>query len=317
LRRRAGLTGRAHRAKQFHTLAHSQTERVAAKTIFEMIGDITSNIYYLDRDERFQTEKPFSWSAELAFLPGLPPSNHIFTRHLTKIRDVRGRDFTDVDTQGFTFIQLPTSLKPEEMDNEALVEAIYYPEIEDMLWSQFPDISRIAFLGHQSRKRSPMFPHQKGALVTTAQPQTMAHADFTRRGALDRLKNHFKEYPELENKPWEMLNVWRVMRGPNNDWPLAMCDYRSIDADHDVIANDIVVAHGDGCIENSLLHHNKNHQWFYKSNMEVDDLIIFRQADSSGTMPRAWHASFEHPAMKMAPFMPRESIEVRLVVWRS
>lgn len=75
------------------------------------------------------------------------------------------------------------------------------------------------------------------------------------------------------------------MRGPSNDWPLALCDFRSIDTEHDVIANDIVVAHGDGGIENSLLHYNKAHEWYYKSNMELDDLILFRQADSSGAMP--------------------------------
>lgn len=75
------------------------------------------------------------------------------------------------------------------------------------------------------------------------------------------------------------------MRGPSNDWPLALCDFRTIDLEHDTIANDIVVAHGDGCIENSLLHYNEAHQWYYKSNMDVEDLIVFRQADSSGTMP--------------------------------
>lgn len=114
-----------------------------------MSGDITSNICYLDRDERFETEKPFSWSTELAFIPGLPPSNHISTQHLAKIRDVRGCDSTNLDTQGFAFLRVPTCLKPEEVGDEALVESIYYAEIEEMLWSRFPDISRIAFLGHQ------------------------------------------------------------------------------------------------------------------------------------------------------------------------
>lgn len=131
-----------------------------------MSGDITSNICYLDRDERFQTEKPFSWSTELAFIPGLPPSNHISTHHLAKIRDVRGCESINLDTQGFAFLHVPTCLKPEEVDDEALVESIYYAEIEEMLWSQFPDISRIAFLGHQASCNPCLKRHQNHRATT-------------------------------------------------------------------------------------------------------------------------------------------------------
>ena len=57
----------------------------------------------------------------------------------------------------------------------------------------------------EARKRSVKFPHQKGALVTTAQPQTMAHADLTMQGAIDRLQFYFRDNPELKSKSWEML----------------------------------------------------------------------------------------------------------------
>lgn len=86
-----------------------------------------------------------------------------------------------------------------------------------------------------------------------------------------------------------LISFWRVLKGPSNDWPLAVCDYRSIDVEHDTIANDIVVAHGSGSIENALLHFNQQHEWFYKSDMNTDDVIIFRQVDSSGSMPSEAH----------------------------
>lgn len=82
-----------------------------------------------------------------------------------------------------------------------------------------------------------------------------------------------------------MVSFWRVLRGPSNDWPLALCDHRTVDVNRDTIANDIVVAHGTGSIESSLLQHSPKHEWYYRSDMDVDDVIIFRQVDSTGRLP--------------------------------
>lgn len=121
----------------------------------------------------------------------------------------------------------------------------------------------------------------------------------------------------MEEVTDKLLNsLWRVLKGPTNDWPLALCDYRSVDVEHDTIASDIVVAHGDGSVENSLIYFDKKQEWFYRSDMDIEDIIIFRQTDSSGKMPKAWHASFEHPSTSTGPFLPRESVEVRVVVWK-
>lgn len=91
------------------------------------------------------------------------------------------------------------------------------------------------------RKRSAKFPLEKAGLIFSAQPQTLAHADVTLQGAKSRLKTYFRDDPSLEKRPWEILklnfaliwrsgvgnwqpvnSLWRVMKGPINDWPLAM-----------------------------------------------------------------------------------------------
>jgi hypothetical protein len=75
--------------------------------------------------------------------------------------------------------------------------------------------------------------------------------------------------------------MWRsIHRGPNNDWPLGLCDYRSIDVDNDTIDNDIVF--NEGGTENTLLYFNPNHRWYWKSDMDMDDIIVFRNAGSPG-----------------------------------
>lgn len=80
-----------------------------------------------------------------------------------------------------------------------------------------------------------------------------------------------------------LCSVWRVLRGPNNDWPLAVCDHRTIDHRHDVIANDVL--HEDSVGENWLLHKSSRHSWYYLSDQRVEDLIVFRNTDSKELRP--------------------------------
>lgn len=116
-----------------------------------MMDKITSKIYHLDRAKLYETEKPFNWSAELACLPGLPGSNHVFTSQTVNINDVRGCTPPSLDTQGFEFVKSTTSLKPEDFDNDNLIQTTFYSEIEKVLFEQLPDVTAVAFLGHQVR----------------------------------------------------------------------------------------------------------------------------------------------------------------------
>ncbi len=77
--------------------------------------------------------------------------------------------------------------------------------------------------------------------------------------------------------------MWRVLKGPNNDWPLALCDFSLINPE-DITLNDAL--HYKRVGENSLLHHSEAHRWYYLSDMREDDLIVFRNVDSEGEMPR-------------------------------
>lgn len=118
-----------------------------------MGGDIVSKICHLSRSERFSTEKPFNYSAELAILPGIPPSNHEVSFEPVTVHDVREYESPRLETHGFTFSKSQTGLSSEDFDDEALVERVLYPELEDLLWKERPDLSGIAFLGHQVSSR--------------------------------------------------------------------------------------------------------------------------------------------------------------------
>lgn len=83
-----------------------------------------------------------------------------------------------------------------------------------------------------------------------------------------------------------LSSVWRVIKGPNNDWPLALCDHQSIDFGADVLPNDVL--HKDHIGENEILHKASGHAWYYLSDQIIEDLIVFRNTDSRGVRPRTY-----------------------------
>ena len=101
----------------------------------------------------------------------------------------------------------------------------------------------------------------------------------------------------------------------------------TVDLAKDVSLNDSI--HRDRVGENMLLHASDQHQWYYMSDMEDDDLIVFRNTDIQGKRARkfpykrnqisladkcsdAFHAAFNNPNNR-GPL--RESLEVRAVAF--
>jgi hypothetical protein len=78
-------------------------------------------------------------------------------------------------------------------------------------------------------------------------------------------------------------SIWRVTRGPNNDWPLALCDYRTVDTHNDPIPNDVVGT--DFVLENSILYPNDAHKWYYMHDMCPSDCLVFRQGGLDPNKP--------------------------------
>lgn len=74
------------------------------------------------------------------------------------------------------------------------------------------------------------------------------------------------------------LSIWRLLRGLTNDWPLAPYDYRTVNPERDSSRNDILFREKAG--ENILLKYNDAHKWYTMSDQDIDDVIVFRNADT-------------------------------------
>jgi len=109
------------------------------------------------------------------------------------------------------------------------------------------------------------------------------------------------------------VNFWKSFQVPGNDWPLALCDYRTIDYSSETITADVVFH--DKFTENERVYYSPRHNWYYFKNLGKDEAIMFRQTDTQleGGGGVA-HTSFYNPkAGENAA--PRASIELRAFVF--
>jgi hypothetical protein len=109
------------------------------------------------------------------------------------------------------------------------------------------------------------------------------------------------------------VNVWRPIRGPLRDAPLAVCDAQSVAPD-DWVPQDLVYPDRTG--EIFALTYNPSHRWFYAPAMRTDEVLLLKCFDSArdGRARFMPHTAFEDPTTP-PDVLPRESIELRALVF--
>jgi hypothetical protein len=81
---------------------------------------------------------------------------------------------------------------------------------------------------------------------------------------------------KFETQPY---SFWKSFQGPGNDWPLALCDWRTIDYDSESITADVV--YYNRYTENERLYYSPEHRWYYFKDLGHDEVIMLRQTDSN------------------------------------
>lgn len=141
------------------------------------------------------------------------------------------------------------------------------------------------------------------------------HVDHTLKSGRRRVRDLLPdEADDLLRRRFAIVNLWRPIRGPLLDAPLALCDAGSV-APGDLVASDLVYPNRVG--ETYAVAFNPAHRWFYVPAMRTDEAVLIKCYDSAedGRARFAPHTAFDDPTTPPdAP--PRESIELRtLVFW--
>jgi hypothetical protein len=121
------------------------------------------------------------------------------------------------------------------------------------------------------------------------------------------------EAEDLLTRRFAIVNVWRPIRGPLYDAPLAVCDAGSLAAG-DLVPQDLIYRDRKGEIYG--LTFNPAHRWYYAPAMQVDEALLLKCFDSAkdGRARFMPHTSFADPNAP-ANALPRESIELRTLVF--
>jgi hypothetical protein len=226
-----------------------------------------------------------------------------FTPHRVRVQDVRGGQTLQLDEHGATLGRWPTRVRRFYDENH--VRQRYYPESAEIIQAVL-GADRVVVFDHNVRRGAAG--HQQGGPHEVGRPVHHAHTDYTPRSALRRLQHELGPQAEQGLGRYLQVNLWRPIRGPVRDAPLAICDGASVARS---ALRSVELRYPDRTGEIYYLVHEPVQRWHFASDMAVDEAWLFKNFDSASPGPGgvAPHSAFTDPRY---PYVsPRESIEVR------
>jgi len=220
----------------------------------------------------------------------------------TRIRD--GRPYAgslSLDREGFRLVHRASAVT--DFLDETQIRTVYYPEVERIV-AEATGADEVVVFDHTIRSA------ERAIERGLRQPVRMVHNDYTEKSGPQRVRELLGERAEekLRHRFVE-INVWRPIRGPVLEAPLALADAQSLAAG-DLAAVDLVYADRVGEIYYGV--HNPGQRWFYFPRMTPEEAILIKCYDSErdGRARFSLHSAFDDPTTP-AGAPPRESIEVR------
>jgi hypothetical protein len=256
---------------------------------------------------RPMAEKPYT----LAYYtePGDLPTNAVYDAHLMPIRDARPiAAEASLDVEGFTLATRPSAVT--DWYDEGQLDGLCHEEAARLV-ADITGASRVEVFDHTLRiRRDDVADRTPG---TARLPVMRVHNDYTEISGPQRVRDLMPDEAEaLLEKRFAFINVWRPIKGPVLDTPLAVCDARSVAPD-DFVASDMVYKDRKGEIFVNTF--SPAHRWFYVSKMTTDEALLIKCYDSRRDVARfTAHSAFTDPTTP-ADAPARASIEIRTVAF--
>jgi hypothetical protein len=243
---------------------------------------------------------------------GVPRTTAVNDPHKIVITDAR-RVLADLalDEEGFGLVHHTSAVRDFYEDEE--VERVYYPEAERLL-KDLTGADRVHVFDHTVRRRVPG--GEDRSANAPRQPVPRVHVDHTAKSGPQRVRDLLPdEAEELLRGRVQIINLWRPIRGPLRDAPLAVCDAQTVKPEQ-LVPSDLVYPHRVG--ETYSVTFDPAHRWFYVPEMQTDEVLLLKCYDSKtdGRARFAPHTAFTDPTTP-ADAPPRESIELRTLVFHA
>ena len=233
--------------------------------------------------------------------------------HVVNVEDARSRSDEDINRNdgqhpsGFDLVKHDSEVS--NFQDADQISQIYEPEI-DRLLKKFTGASRVFIFDHTARASTSEVREQK----KVREPSMFVHNDYTAKSGIACLKENLGDEAEaLIKRRFQIINVWRPLVDPVQNWPLAMCDARNIETTDQVDTERRSPTHVGEILMATF---NPQHRWFYFPEMRTDEVLVFKTFDSEDCDRKAnsIHTSFDLPDAP-ANTPPRESFETRAFVF--
>jgi hypothetical protein len=241
---------------------------------------------------------------------GEPQTNARYESQTVTIANLRtAGEVFDLDRHGFALVSHESAVR--DFYNDAEVRGVYYAEAEAAI-AAATGADRVFIFDHTVRRRADNVDDRTPGVPR--QPAMRVHVDHTARSGPQRVRDLLPEQAEqLLRGRVQIINLWRPIRGPLFDAPLAVADARSVDA-VDLVPSDLVYADRVGEIYSVM--HAPGHRWYYAPQMQASEALLLKCYDSKtdGRARFAPHTAFIDPTAP-ADAPRRESIEIRSLVF--
>lgn len=224
------------------------------------------------------------------------------------VHDIRGEEHLyNLQTHAFQAIRnVSSDASYNTWDSEDEIKRIYYPEVENLLLQNIPGAHSVIFLGHGVRKQGKK-EHR--------QPIRYVHVDHTDQAAREFIIKEFVDPSVLAQRLSDrhrIISVWRPLNGTVESEPLAFVSATTLAPAHLHTVRylrDGVPTYFTGVM------HDPDQRWMYWSTMQNDERLLLKCTDTAlASNDRAAHSAFDHPGSPINA-KPRESIEVRALVF--
>lgn len=257
-----------------------------------------------------------------------------YSDHRVIVRDgMPMRDHFTLDTHGFMIARNPT--KVADFHDKPSVDALYEREVEEHI-KRLTGASKVIARGwmirtsadlteHASQKRDEKYEHNGGIQPPAGEAHVDLNTVTAHRMAEATYKKHFPDGPGY--KRFLVSSYWRTFSPGPQDVPLALCDGRTSfggeEKSNTLLITDALptpeeaenpVEGEDQMMAASIFSHNPDMRWWYFSNMQADDVLLFKFHDSDHSVTwRCPHTAFRDSSFPDAKI--RESIECRSVAF--
>jgi hypothetical protein len=256
-----------------------------------------------------------------------------YSDHRVIVRDAMPiRDHFNLDVHGFRIARQPTAVRDFHDKDE--VDRIYEREVErhvqaltgaDKVVARGWMLRTSADLTERAKEKVEGYQHSGGIQPPAGEAHVDLNTATAQRMAAATYQKHFPDGPGY--KRFLISSYWRTFSPPPQDVPLALCDGRSsfageeksntlfiVDEFPEGGALTAPVEGEDKMLAASIFSFSPAMRWWYFSNMQPEDALLFKFHDSDHS--RTWrcpHTAFHDPSFPDAKV--RESIETRSVAF--